>query len=77
MKKLLVLFIVLYCYLSDAQNYVYDLYNFFGGSEVENYPLKLGINNFEILTIDWAKGIYICNLMLEGKVMKSEKMVIE
>ncbi len=36
MKRLLVLFIVLYCYLCNAQNYVYfnNLYDFFGEWEV-------------------------------------------
>ena len=47
------------------------------GTLKENFPLKTGINNFEIPTIDWAKGIYICNLLINGKVIKSGKMVVE
>ncbi|MFH2143268.1 MAG: T9SS type A sorting domain-containing protein [Bacteroidota bacterium] len=30
-----------------------------------------------INTSGWAKGTYVCNLIIDGKVVKSEKMVLK
>ena len=47
------------------------------GELVKEYMLNNGSNRIVVHTSDWEKGIYICNLMIDGKVMKSEKMVVE
>ena len=47
------------------------------GVLVKEYLLEKGSNRTTVHTAGWAKGVYICKLVIDGKVMKSEKMVVE
>ena len=47
------------------------------GELLKKYKLNKGNNRTLVHTSGWEKGIYICNLIIDGKVMKSEKMVME
>ncbi len=47
------------------------------GEFIKEYMLNKGSNRTVVHTSDWEKGIYICNLMIDRKVIKSEKMVVE
>ncbi len=47
------------------------------GELLNEYTLKKGSNSIIVQTSGWEKGIYICNLIIDGKVIKNEKMVVE
>jgi len=46
------------------------------GKLIKEFVLKKGGNKTIVNTLGWRKGIYICNLIINGKVIKSEKMVL-
>jgi uncharacterized delta-60 repeat protein len=51
---------------------IYDL----KGELLKELVLKKGSNKTMVHTSGWRKGIYICNLIINGKIIKSEKMVL-
>jgi len=46
------------------------------GKLLKELVLKKGSNKIMVHTLGWRKGTYICNLIINGKVVKSEKMVL-
>ncbi len=46
------------------------------GQLLKKLVLKKGSNKTMVHTLGWRKGIYVCNLVINGKVVKSEKMVL-
>jgi hypothetical protein len=46
------------------------------GELLKELVLKKGSNKTMVHTSGWRKGIYICNLIINGKIIKSEKMVL-
>ncbi len=46
------------------------------GQLLKKLVLKKGSNKTMVHTLGWRKGIYICNLIINGKIIKSEKMVL-
>ena len=46
------------------------------GELLKELVLKKGSNKTMVHTSGWRNGIYICNLIINGKIIKSEKMVL-
>ena len=53
-----------------------NIYNL-SGIKLKTYLLFNGEGEILLRAKDLENGIYICNLMIDGKVIKSEKMVVE
>ncbi|MBI5220158.1 MAG: T9SS type A sorting domain-containing protein [Bacteroidia bacterium] len=47
------------------------------GKLVKKYPLKESNSKIEVNTAGWKSGTYICNLVVNSRVVKTEKLVIE
>ena len=63
-------------YISENKNGVIKIYGL-KGELLKKYKLNKGNNRTLVHTSGWKKGIYICNFIINGKVIKSEKMVVE
>ncbi len=47
------------------------------GELLKKYKLNKGSNRTIVHTSGWSKGVYICKLVIDGKVIKNEKIVVE
>ncbi|MBU0763430.1 MAG: T9SS type A sorting domain-containing protein [Bacteroidetes bacterium] len=47
------------------------------GALKREFPLHGGLNRFTFETAGWAKGTYVCSLVVEGKAVGMRKVVVE
>ncbi len=63
-------------YIPGNKNGVIKIYGI-KGELLKKYKLNKGNNRTIVHTSGWIKGVYICNLIIDRKVIKSEKMIVE